>query len=143
MAKKSLIEELVLLFIKAKNGDRSAQVLIDKHARIPDRHRLLEICRAAVYKESKPTMTTRVPCTCGGENENCYRCYGSGFFEKQVNADDPTQSSSYNRVTPQYGTTSTVANFASDSRGIPYTIRERGRFDSSPVEDDYGDESSS
>lgn len=25
-----------------------------------------------------------IPCSCSGKNENCNRCYGSGFLERQV-----------------------------------------------------------
>ena len=28
-----------------------------------------------------PNMTNQIPCSCGGSNENCARCYGRGFIE--------------------------------------------------------------
>lgn len=32
----------------------------------------------------KRTITFRAPCTCRGENKNCYKCFGTGFYEKEV-----------------------------------------------------------
>jgi hypothetical protein len=31
-----------------------------------------------------PNMTNQIPCSCGGSNENCARCYGRGFIEARV-----------------------------------------------------------
>jgi len=28
-------------------------------------------------------MLTGTPCTCGGNNENCYKCYGSGIYNRR------------------------------------------------------------
>lgn len=77
------------------------------------------------------TVEIEVECSCRGENENCYRCYGTGVHKKRV----PRTSIA------QHATPKSLANFASDSRGDAYSIRENGRFASAPDEDDYGDES--
>lgn len=82
--------------------------------------------------------TVSVACSCGGENERCFRCYGAGQYDSPA----ATQPISSPRLSSTISET-TVANFARDARGAGYTLRERERFDSSPVHDCFDDESSS
>ena len=78
-------------------------------------------------------------CSCMGENENCYRCYGTGIYERKVLKSSTTtlefnrQDINTNPLKP--------ASFSSDSRGGVYGIREDGRFASLPKHDNYDDES--
>lgn len=88
-------------------------------------------------------FSVEVPCSCGGENERCYRCYGTGFHERQV---IDQSLSSVNASVPKLDfsrRTLGLGGFASDSRGDDYSIRENGRFSSFPLFDDLDDESSS
>lgn len=152
MSNDPLIRELVLLFFRLRTGDLSAQHLLDEHARIPDRQSLIAICKAAVDKTQNAKtpapsgaqlVEIRAPCSCGGENENCYKCYGTGTYQKTVV--EPRPYEQFVKIKPDSPrvSRSRLGGFAADSRGNSYSIREGGRFDSSPIEDDYGDESSS
>lgn len=81
-----------------------------------------------------------VPCSCGGENERCFRCYGKGYYEvskeKAARMAKPATSSP---TSVRHG----PIGFASDARGASYGLREQGRFASAPLHDDFGDDSSS
>lgn len=37
-----------------------------------------------IIGRTKETITITVPCSCGGENERCYKCGGTGIEEKRV-----------------------------------------------------------
>lgn len=77
-------------------------------------------------------------CSCGGENENCYRCDGTGFYVKKVMQDTsklpPVSPNSRLRTRNQAPAESTFSN---DARGGEYGIREQGRYGSSPLHDDH------
>ncbi len=78
------------------------------------------------------------PCTCGGENEHCFRCNGTGYYVREiVLGQDLQHSSTKVRSSGQ----TPLAGFARDSRAGSYSIREKGRFDSRPDHDDFDDES--
>lgn len=152
MSADNIINELVLLFFKLRAGDISAQKFLDEHAKIPGRESLIAICKAAVEKNqsakhraaSGPRLVEIcAPCSCGGENENCYKCFGTGTYQKTVV--EPRSYEQFAKIKPDSPRVnrSWLGGFAADSRGGSYSIREGGRFDSSPNEDDYGDESSS
>lgn len=152
MSNDPLIRELVLLFFRLRTGDLSAQHLLDEHARIPGRQSLIAICKAAVEKTQNAKhpaasgaklVEIRAPCSCGGENENCYKCFGTGTYQKTVFEPRPYEQFVQNKPDSPRVSRSRLGGFAADSRGNSYSIREGGRFDSSPNEDDYGDESSS
>lgn len=91
------------------------------------------------YSPRKKLTIVRAPCSCGGENENCFKCYGTGFYDKELteNAAKSLVASSNKEKAADLGT------FASDSRGGDYSVREAGKFSSLPLYDDYSDESSS
>ena len=67
-----------------------------------------------------PTVV-RAPYSCGGENENCYKCYGTGFYDKEL-TEDAAKSlvASGKKGKPKNGKTSNLGAFASDSRGADY-----------------------
>lgn len=80
-------------------------------------------------------ITEKAECTCGGENEKCFRCGGSGFYTRKIVDDHdgryikPSSKSLSVRVEE--------SNFSNDSRGGIYGIREQGRFMSNPLYDDH------
>lgn len=121
---------------------------------VPLKIRNLDRHKRKVHQEAAPrhhqdrssqkagVALVRAPCTCRGENENCFKCFGTGFYEKKLIANPPSSlglsmRNSPSRKSPRLG------SFASDFRGDSHSIRESGRFCSSPLHDDYGDESSS
>jgi hypothetical protein len=120
--------------VKARNLDRHTrkvhQTAISRHPQ--DRS-----------SQKKGVTLVRAPCTCRGENENCFKCFGTGLYEKELIANPP--SSPLLPITRNGSSkkSRTLGGFASDFRGDDYSIREGGRFSSSPLHDDYGDESSS
>lgn len=78
-------------------------------------------------------------CSCGGENANCFKCFGTGFYEKKevLELQLPLTTKSVPARTDRLPTA-----FSADARGGGYAIRESGRFLSNPLHDDYGEESS-
>lgn len=90
-------------------------------------------------KEGKLLVSRRIePCTCDGENENCFKCGGTGYSILEVVVEAGNQPASPQAVSSK---PHSLAGFASDSRAGQYSIREQGRFDSRPAHDDFGDES--
>lgn len=89
---------------------------------------------------SNPSGRATTPCSCGGENELCYRCFGTGYYE--VSAKQAARLEQQPKVRAATGS-GCIASFASDPRGGSHSLRELGRFASTPDHDDYGDESSS
>jgi len=114
--------------LKARNLDRHNDRL---HSGIAPRQ----------HQKKTKTKLIRAACTCGGENENCFKCFGTGFYDKEILVTPPFDSS--NTRSSSAKKPSGLGSFASDSRGHNYSIREGGRFSSFPLHDDFGDESSS
>jgi hypothetical protein len=78
----------------------------------------------------------KASCSCGGENENCFKCDGTGFYTKQVveHSEDLRPPLSKLRNT---GSVLAESSFSNDARGGEYGIRERGRYGSNPLHDDH------
>lgn len=74
--------------------------------------------------------TVAAQCSCQGENSNCFKCGGTGFYEKRLAAGVAGTP----RSAPAWHS---EVSFSNDARGGTYGIRENGRFESSPLEDDY------
>lgn len=79
------------------------------------------------------------PCSCQGMNQNCFKCSGTGYCEREIIT---TPSPHKNSLAANLSDLKThqpksEVSFASDSRGGIYSIRENGRFTSDPIEDDY------
>lgn len=80
----------------------------------------------------------KASCSCGGENENCFKCDGTGFYTKQV-----VQESSRTLPVPRNSNLRSKnqqlseSSFSNDSRGGDYGIRECGRYGSIPLYDDH------
>lgn len=102
----------------------------------------------AVSKEGKAVGTVtkagmrvryeNAPCTCGGLNENCFRCDGTGYYTREIvesfvqpNQIDEIRKHGARTATPQ------EISFSNDPRGDNRAIREIGRFESSPLRDDH------
>jgi hypothetical protein len=95
-----------------------------------------------VVNKQNPSAVEKVSiaCSCGGENERCYRCYGLGYYEVSRQ-----RAAAIGQVSapPSDVKMSRLATFASDSRGGSKALRENGRFDTYPAHDAYDEESSS
>jgi len=154
-----LAPTLEKLAMPAHSGDKSAKrALKDQRrldasyalqlGRVPARRsvtvsglRMTPLSRPQVaYDVAKRSTHVEVPCSCGGVNERCYRCYGKGSYE--VSAEKAAHLEKNAVATPQT-LKNGPASFASDSRGSSYGIRESGRFASAPDHDDFGEDSSS
>jgi hypothetical protein len=93
----------------------------------------------AIRKQAGMTVRyENAPCTCGGLNENCCRCDGTGYYARQIVESfvaptllDEIRKHCVRASIPQ------EAGFSKDPRGADRAIRERGRFDSSPLRDDH------
>lgn len=77
-------------------------------------------------------------CSCQGENENCFKCHGTGFTKARVLL-NPDECKDVIQQRVVYGGKSKLENsFSNDARGGIYGIRERGRFISNPdFEEDH------
>ena len=77
-------------------------------------------------------------CSCDGENENCFKCDGTGFYTKQIVQETsilpPVPLNSGLRSKNQ---SPSESSFSNDARGGDYGIRERGRYGSNPLYDDH------
>lgn len=90
-------------------------------------------------REGKLLVSRRIePCTCGWDNENCFKCGGTGYSIHEVVVEAGNQPASPKAASTKHRP---LAGFASDSRAGGYSIREQGRFDSRPIHDEFGDES--
>lgn len=78
--------------------------------------------------------TETIDCTCHGDNANCFRCDGRGFYERVASA--------FSKPVPvATGRSAEIVKYESDGRGGSYAVRESGRFLSNAEHDDFGDES--
>lgn len=79
----------------------------------------------------------KVSCSCGGENERCFKCDGTGIEEKKVARAEAGRYQEGLGRTHEAALSARPAGFASDFRGGAYGIREYGRFGSGPDFDDF------
>ena len=80
--------------------------------------------------------TIEAKCSCEGENENCFRCDGTGFYKSNIITNleecrDRMQEKAIQKIDSIQ-----ESNFSNDQRGGIYGIRERGRFSSNPSYDE-------
>jgi len=80
------------------------------------------------------SKTETIDCTCRGDNANCFRCDGRGYYERA-----PSKLSMPVPVTSKRS--AEIVKYESDGRGGSYAVRESGRFLSNAEHDDFGDES--
>ena len=74
--------------------------------------------------------TVSARCSCNGENVNCYKCDGTGYYEKKIAAGAVGVKRNANAPPVE-------VTYSNDARGGAYGIRENGRFSSLPLADDY------
>lgn len=74
-------------------------------------------------------------CSCRGFNQNCFRCDGTGYYQRKILLEAKSQS--HPNITRSKTTPKPETNFSSDSRGGFYGIRENGKFSSNPISDNY------
>jgi hypothetical protein len=78
-------------------------------------------------------------CTCGGENENCFKCDGTGYYRRQM-VEVYLHGVTSSRVSEglrRMKDGSLETTFSNDGRGGDYGVREKGRFSSNPLHDDH------
>jgi hypothetical protein len=97
---------------------------------------------AVLGRQTKAGMTVRyesAACSCGGENANCFKCDGSGYYRREiVEKMKPQSLSTSPKLRNESATTpGAETHFSNDSRGGAHGIRESGRFSSNPLHDDY------
>lgn len=82
------------------------------------------------------TVSIEAKCSCEGENENCFRCNGTGFYMSQIvtNIEACQDKIQKNRTHQKNPTPKN--QFSNDSRGGIYGIREQGRYLSNPLHED-------
>ncbi|GAB2468018.1 hypothetical protein GCM10027082_19470 [Comamonas humi] len=73
-------------------------------------------------------------CTCNGLNDGCFKCGGVGIYPRHYTERPDTAQSVLRKKVSKPAPLGTHAN---DARGEGWTIRERGRFDTSPLRDDH------
>lgn len=79
------------------------------------------------------TISIEVKCSCDGENENCFRCNGTGFYQSKVVTNlEECRERVQEKLTHKTSATQ-ESNFSNDQRGGTYGIREHGRFSSNPL----------
>lgn len=76
-------------------------------------------------------------CSCGGENEKCFRCDGTGFYTKQVVLETLSSTQLLHSKLRSKNQTIAESSFSNDARGGDYGIHERGRYGSNPLYDDH------
>ena len=79
------------------------------------------------------TVSIEAKCSCEGENENCFRCNGTGFYKSRIVTNiEECQDRIQEKRTHQTNSTQ-ESQFSNDQRGGIYGIREHGRYSSNPL----------
>jgi hypothetical protein len=77
-------------------------------------------------------------CACAGENTNCFKCDGTGYYEREVLADPPVEGAVDRLRRAADQASAAEVGFSKDPRGgETYTVREHGRYGSNPLHDDH------
>ena len=82
------------------------------------------------------TTTIEAKCSCEGENENCFRCDGTGLYKSNIIINLEECRDRVQEKVIQKIDSIQESNFSNDQRGGIYGIRERGRFSSNPLYDE-------
>ncbi len=91
---------------------------------------------------TKAGMTIRYEnavCSCAGENSNCFKCDGTGYYRREVveSMKHVATVAVSNQREQSHISPKPETRFSNDARGGEYGIRESGRFASNPLYDDY------
>lgn len=85
---------------------------------------------------SDTVAMSNISCSCNGENSNCFRCDGRGYYERSAStglaAASPARPAPLRKA---------IVRYEHDARGDAYAIRENGRFLSNAMHDAFDDES--
>ena len=113
----------------------------DLNVKSAARKKLLAIPKVSLPSKISNTLSGFVPpvtvdCSCGGTNENCFRCAGIGYYAAPMGKVNTLLG--LKKASPVQ-----LGSYASDSRGGTYSIRENGRFSSLSSFDSFDDESDS
>jgi hypothetical protein len=82
------------------------------------------------------TTSIEAKCSCEGENENCFRCNGTGFYKSKIITNlEECRARVQEKLIRKIDFTQ-ESNFSNDQRGGLYGIRENGRFSSNPLYDE-------
>lgn len=89
--------------------------------------------------KSSPTIKTssiESKCSCGGENENCFKCNGTGIYTKKIVSNIEECHHAIQEKQARAINSNEESKFSNDQRGGIYGIRERGRFSSNPLHEE-------
>lgn len=91
--------------------------------------------KASALQRISPRVVTAfvdAACSCGGENEKCYKCNGTGIYKKEV-VDNIDECQDRLQVRQAFSANpKQESQFSNDQRGGSFGIREQGRFSSNP-----------
>lgn len=79
------------------------------------------------------TISIEAKCSCEGENENCFRCNGTGFYKSQIVTNIEECQDKIQKKRTQQTNSTQESQFSNDQRGGIYGIREHGRYSSNPL----------
>lgn len=82
------------------------------------------------------TVSIEAKCSCEGENSNCFKCSGTGFYKsRRVTNIEECQDRIQEKRTYQSDSIQEL-KFSNDQRGGIYGIRENGRYPSNPLHEE-------
>lgn len=79
------------------------------------------------------TVSIKAKCSCAGENENCFRCNGTGFYKSKIVTNIEECQDRIQEKRTQKINSIQESEFSNDQRGGIYGIREHGRYSSNPL----------
>lgn len=82
------------------------------------------------------TISVKAKCSCGGENEKCFKCNGAGFYSRRVVTNIEECQERLQEKRSNKTNSIQESQFSNDQRGGIYGIRESGRFSSNPLHEE-------
>lgn len=82
------------------------------------------------------TISIDAQCSCKGENENCFKCNGTGFYKRKIITNIEECQDRVQEKTIYKSNSIQESQFSNDSRGDIYGIRESGRYSSNPLHEE-------
>ena len=89
--------------------------------------------QAAKSSPKIKTVSIVAKCSCEGENENCFRCNGTGFYKSRMVTNIEECQDRIQEKRPHQKNSTQESQFSNDQRGGIYGIREHGRYSSNPL----------
>lgn len=90
-------------------------------------------------RKKSPTIKTfsaQLNCSCKGENENCFKCNGTGLYESLIVTNIEECKDRIHEKQIQKTNSIQESQFSNDPRGGIYGIRENGRYSSNPLHEE-------